>query len=394
MVLTREDILIEISERLKVMRMQETSHYAVPDYLDEKWQRRLSGDSMLEQGVNLGVAPSHQPAVVESSSGEETSSKGKLPCEINQFCREKICEWMYLVIDHFDFNREVVTIAISYLDRYLATRTVNRRIFQLAAMTSLFLAVKLHEPSGKLRMSSVIELSRGNFMPEHIVAMEDAMLDSLKWHVHPPTPLAFCRDLMRLVSGDVPSLVRHDINELTRFLTELSVCDYWFVTKRPSVIAFAAIVNAMELQGPERVDPRCMVKFMRHVVEMGMDIDNDDEIIECYQRLRQLYVAGGYTPNLDTAEELCPVELVDGRQDIDDINEEPQAPPAARDRAQVVEVSPVAARAVSVSPIAVNITASQLMSQKRTPPYAQDIEAKRARRSLNRELEELANKAA
>ena len=85
-----------------------------------------------------------------------------------------------------DFHREVVAVALSYLDRYLATRAVNRRIFQLAAMTALYLAIKLYEP-GKLRLASLIELSRGYFLAEHIVIMEDSILQSLGWHVHPPT---------------------------------------------------------------------------------------------------------------------------------------------------------------------------------------------------------------
>jgi len=35
---------------------------------------------------------------------------------------------------------------MSYLNRYLATHVINRRIFQLAAMTALYLAIKLMEP--------------------------------------------------------------------------------------------------------------------------------------------------------------------------------------------------------------------------------------------------------
>jgi len=188
------------------------------------------------------------------------------------------------------------------LDRYLATRTVNRRIFQLAAMTALYLAIKLFEP-GKLRMSSLIELSRGYFLAEHIVAMEDSMLQALSWHVHPPTPFPFFRDLTKLISADVTPRLRHDISELARFLTELSVCDYYFVTRKPSSIAMASIINAMELMGPHKIDPRYKVQFLHHVVEAGLDIANDDEIIQCYERLREMYIAGGYTPTSDDDEE-------------------------------------------------------------------------------------------
>ena len=78
-------------------------------------------------------------------------------------------------MDHFDFNREVVSVAMSYLDRYLSTRRVNKKIFQLAAMTCLYLAIKLSEPS-TLKIASLIGLSRGFFTTEHIVAMEQSIL--------------------------------------------------------------------------------------------------------------------------------------------------------------------------------------------------------------------------
>jgi hypothetical protein len=315
MVLTRDDYLVDISYRLKGMRNQEASHYVVPDYLAAEWQQRLreatdaaqleadsvvssSAPSNLSGGGGDAFLAGARAAVTNANGAGQSNASSSSNSQINELWREKICEWCYQVVDHFDFNREVVSVAMSYLDRYLATRTVNRRIFQLAAMTALYLAIKLYEP-GKLRMASLIDLSRGYFMAEHIVTMEDSMLQSLGWHVHPPTPLAFCRDFMRLVSGEIEAAPRHDVSELARFMTELSVCDYWFVTKKPSSIALASLVNAIDLQGPRRVDPRYKVEFLTRVVDLGIDIARDEEIIACYERLRQMYDAGGYTPNLE-----------------------------------------------------------------------------------------------
>ena len=368
MVFTREDLLVDISQRLKVMRMQEANAYVVRDYLNPAYQKKLR--ELTERDVAKAEADKVEKAAKESTAAAPGSSNtaDPLPSEaaaaasdgnsanndgasssqaggssstttstnstINELWREKICEWCYQVVDHFDFNREVVSVAMNYLDRYLATRTVNRRIFQLAAMTALYLAIKLFEP-GKLKMSSLIDLSRGYFLAEHIVTMEDSMLQSLKWYVHPPTSFAFCRDFMRLVSGDIAPRARHDVNELARFMTELSVCDYWFIAKKPSSIALAALINAIELQGPKKVDPRYKVEFLHRVVELGMDIASDDEIIQCYERLREMYIAGGYTPNLEEPENttsgngenssriatVSPTGVADG-PDSDDLNDD------------------------------------------------------------------------
>ena len=62
-----------------------------------------------------------------------------------------------------------------YLDRYLTRRVVNKRVFQLAAMAALLLAVKLNETT-KLSMSSMIELSRGYFTVAQLEAMEKSIM--------------------------------------------------------------------------------------------------------------------------------------------------------------------------------------------------------------------------
>jgi hypothetical protein len=280
--------VVDLCERLNGMRRQESStHYRIPDYLAAEWQARLMEEA----------ADDIAREVYELSNPNEGSSGQTSSPQINELWREKICEWCYHVVDHYDMNREVVSVAMNFLDIYLSKRTVNRRIFQLAAMTAVYLAIKLYEPK-TLHLSSLVELSRGYFLAKHIVAMEEAMLQALSWHVHPPTPYAFCREMMHLLSADLTPRIQHDVSELARFFTELSVCDYFFCTRKPSSIALASIINAIELMGPNRVDPRYKIQFLNNIVDLGLDIADDDEIIECYERLREMYIAGGYTPTL------------------------------------------------------------------------------------------------
>ena len=56
--------------------------------------------------------------------------------------RKQMVVWCYSIIDHCKFNREIVPITISYLDRFIATPAgssarINREIYQLAAMACL-----------------------------------------------------------------------------------------------------------------------------------------------------------------------------------------------------------------------------------------------------------------
>ncbi len=44
---------------------------------------------------------------------------------VNENWRRKICEWAFEVTDHFGFDREVVSIALNYLDRVIAHTTIS-----------------------------------------------------------------------------------------------------------------------------------------------------------------------------------------------------------------------------------------------------------------------------
>jgi hypothetical protein len=275
---------IDLTERLQAMYRQEESIYRCEGYLSPDFQRK----QQLTKDTSLPFTP------ILSDASSASSANGGL----NEIWREKICEWSYQVVDHFDFNREIVAISLSYLDRFLATRQVNKKIFQLAAMTTLYLAIKLYEP-GTLKMSSLIELSRGYFLVEHIAAMEDAVLRSLSWHVHPPTALCLIRHYLELLPDRFDRSVKHDAMELSRFLCELSVCDYFFVTRKPSSIAIAALTNALEAIDHIRFPSRSRQELFRSIELIGQIDLKQIEIAECRERLQDLYQQGGYQGNSD-----------------------------------------------------------------------------------------------
>lgn len=119
---------------------------------------------------------------------DQTSSENSNE-HVNESWRRKICEWSYEVVDHFGFDREVVSIALNYLDRVIASKTRNtgasvpRKEFQLAAVTTLYLAIKLHGETDaregaprKLRINAFVELSRGLFSVETIETTERSIL--------------------------------------------------------------------------------------------------------------------------------------------------------------------------------------------------------------------------
>lgn len=203
----------ELTDRIRAMRKQETSHHRCTDYMKDS-------DSFL----------STASLIVDEES------------------RIKMCEWCYQVVDFCKFRRETVGIGMSYLDRYIATRhgrlaLTDRKFYQLAAMTSLYIAIKIHEPL-EMETSLLADLSRGVYTDLQIAEMELEILDALQWRLAGPTPLAFVQHFVALL--DVDLRVRAAIMDYARYQTELAVSSLDLVPRRPSEIALAAILNAME----------------------------------------------------------------------------------------------------------------------------------------------------
>jgi hypothetical protein len=281
--------LNSIPDRIATLCRQESTSYKCESYLSPEFQKTRQEQS---HDPDHAIFDSTFPCTSNSDSCDSSNGPGK----INECWREKICEWAYQVIDHFDFNREVVAVSLSYLDRFLCTRQVNKKVFQLAAMTSLYMAIKLYEPS-TLRMSSFIELSRGYFTVQHIIEMEETLLRDLQWYMHPPTALGFVKHILALFDLsriECPSSTRHDIGELARFLCELSVCDYFFVTKKPSSYALAALQTAMDHIGTSRLSPKIKAQFLASIRDVaGLDLCSA-EVMECRARLEEMYRQGAY----------------------------------------------------------------------------------------------------
>lgn len=98
--------------------------------------------------------------------------------------------------------------------------------------------------------------------------------------------------LFLLPHSSIDNDVRYDVLELARFLTELGVIDYFFVAHRPSDVAIAALLNAMEGTPGAAEAIEVFTQELEH--KLGAQ-PSGDKVTECRQRLRLLYVKGGYT---------------------------------------------------------------------------------------------------
>ena len=250
-----------IISRLEVMRSQEQTTYSYRNY--------------------------EPPAFPHQSSRTAT---GELIPHLNSSWREKICHWSFNVIDHFDLSREVVAVSMSLFDRFLATRgnRCNGSTALLASLTTLHIAIKVNEVR-KIKLGTLANLSRGQFGPSHIEEMEWNVLTSLEWKIHPPTSMSFISHLLLLLPPQVDDACKEEIYALSRYITELSVCDSAFVEINPSSVAFAAILNSLEDRKYRKfISSSVRDQFVRSI-ERHVDIHQDDEhVVMARPKLKRL----------------------------------------------------------------------------------------------------------
>ncbi len=223
----------------------------------------------------------------------------------------------YEFVDYFNFDREVVGVAMNYFDRYISISSQgscedvhNLNTYQTVAATALFLAIKLHatsceiceEDNNSLRSRALSKILYGSPAPQDIVDMEINMLESLEWYVNPPTLHDFALMFSKLHPiSDVCNESGSYLYEATRYQVELAIfMPEILVNFKSSVIVYAALKNAEEkiyaenplilkedgrlssLDAPELVDPtqvaQCQIMLKRVCHQLpDLDYFSDNE---------------------------------------------------------------------------------------------------------------------
>jgi len=166
-------------------------------------------------------------------------------------CRYKMARWAYQVVDFCNFENECVAYCMNYLDRFLMTpqgqeALEDRKIFQLTAMTCLYIAIKVHETVG-IEPQILTSLSRGAYSEGQFEEMERKILVSIKWLLNPPTALSFLHQFLSLLPKN--TLSEEDIEEIVELATfqiESAISSYTFVGLKASKLASAALKNSLQ----------------------------------------------------------------------------------------------------------------------------------------------------
>ena len=167
-------------------------------------------------------------------------------------CRSQMFAWCVNVADYCNVSRETVEIAMSSIDRFMATSAQarnDRTRFQLVCMAALYSSTKIHEPTA-LSPALVSRFSDGIFSAQDIEQMEAEMMQALTWRVNPPTSSSFLREFLNLIPsymmGDETRSLVHDS---ASGQAQVALMKQEYMTTSASTIAYAALMNSLECFG-------------------------------------------------------------------------------------------------------------------------------------------------
>jgi len=218
-----------------------------------------------------------------------------------QAWRERVAQWCYDVLDYLEESRDVASVAMNIIDRYLAVLSkeslptplvIGEFDYEVISFTALFLAIRVSGSNKELEISSLLNLSSSTEAPQvrHIVSAGNIMLKKLSWNHQILTPKSFLRELVGLLmiqdckneSNTTETMSDESVSKLFDFasyLVEVSVCDIYFSSIAPSKVAFGALTLATmchsDLLSSGCGHKQCLTRFL-HIVNKQTSLN-----IEC-----------------------------------------------------------------------------------------------------------------
>jgi hypothetical protein len=207
--------------------------------------------------------------------------------------RDRIAQWYYDVIDHLGVPREIVFLAMNFLDRSVAVDGIGSAVtkdeYELTSTTCLFLAISISSRA-ELKISELLQLSQSRLQVKDVQANGARLLQRLSLKTPMISPATFAKSYLKHIHASVSSECALALLEAACYLMELSVCDHFFSGIPPSKLAFAAVSLCVtsEQAGPS-VGSKTKQSFMDILQdETSLSLESS-EIQPILERLLSVY---------------------------------------------------------------------------------------------------------
>ena len=153
--------------------------------------------------------------------------------------RAILVDWLLEVSVEYGLQPHTLLLCVSYIDRFLSARALDRTRLQLLGVSALLVAAKYWELRPPL-IDDFLYISDHTYTRDEVVNMERALLLELRWEIGGCTALDFTRVLLWQV-GPVDAATEH----MAHLLVDLWLLEQDSVGTRQSTVGGACLVAAV-----------------------------------------------------------------------------------------------------------------------------------------------------
>ncbi|GMJ06842.1 hypothetical protein HRI_004353400 [Hibiscus trionum] len=180
------------------------------------------------------------------------------PVDVRSFpvtARREAVEWMLKVCAFHGFTALTAVLAVNYLDRFLTSLRLQRDdgddknkpwMIHLVAVTCLSLAAKVEETHVPLLLDLQVDETKYVLEAKTIQRMELLILSTLKWRMHPITPLSFLNHIITRLGFN--TLLHWEFLKRCEQLLLCVISDSRSIYYFPSVLAIATMMYVIDQQ--------------------------------------------------------------------------------------------------------------------------------------------------
>ncbi|OEL36969.1 Cyclin-A3-1 [Dichanthelium oligosanthes] len=157
--------------------------------------------------------------------------------------RSILVDWLVEVAEEYKLVSDTLYLTVSYIDRFLSARSLNRQRLQLLGVSAMLIASKYEEISPP-NVEDFCYITDNTYTKQEVVKMESDILNILKFEMGNPTTKTFLRMFIRSAQEDNKNNPGLSLEFLGSYLAELSLLDYGLIRFLPSLIAASVVFVA------------------------------------------------------------------------------------------------------------------------------------------------------
>ncbi|GLT58876.1 hypothetical protein SLA2020_317370 [Shorea laevis] len=173
----------------------------------------------------------------------------KVQTDVSANMRGILVDWLVEVAEEYKLVSDTLYFTVSYIDRFLSLKPLNRQKLQLLGVSSMLIASKYEEISPP-NVEDFCYITDNTYTKEEVVTMEADILKALKFELGSPTIKTFLRRFTRVAQEDFKASSLQ-LEFLGYYLAELSLLDYGCVKFLPSLVAASVIFLARFIIRPK-----------------------------------------------------------------------------------------------------------------------------------------------